>query len=133
MDSSGRFGVSWGFDFWPLFDSVEHFIEGSAAWNSCRGWYYSVVADADPLRIVTKLCGSVLDEAASGELARWWFGDGFAIVAERFLNPKRSQFMQVQVLVESANRSEELKDVVERSVSGQGMSFAVRHPEVVAE
>ncbi|WP_146088407.1 hypothetical protein [Actinacidiphila yanglinensis] len=100
LTDSGRIGSSWGFDFWPLFDGVEHMIENFAIWSALRGWKFAASFRCEPRRALKSLNESSLqlDADASGSIAQWWISDDYALSAERFLNPGRGHVPQVSIL-----------------------------------
>jgi len=132
LSEDGEFGCSWADDFWPLFDTLEAFVENSAAWASFLGWHYSIILDElEPGPVVQALGTPSLDADASGQLSQWWRGPDFAIVAERYLNPKRSAFPQISVLADGPSIASRLREQLKSEFPGSARTFAARTRGIV--
>ncbi|GHI40540.1 hypothetical protein [Streptomyces violascens] len=116
MSASGQVGSSWSSEFHPLFDSMEHLIEDSAAWHQIRGWHYVAISDFIPSRIVAIIGDVSLDATASGENAKWWLSSKVAIVVHQYLNPGRRS---KQVAILAADELEKVR--VEQALEAEGI------------
>ncbi|WP_152645123.1 hypothetical protein [Kitasatospora griseola] len=130
MSGDGRIGCSWSFEFHPLFDSIEKFIEDCSAWNQIRGWQYVAIADAIPVDIVTAIDDLHPDEFASGEKVKWWTSSRIAITSHPYLNPARSS-EQVAILAASEIESTRIREALERKGYGSQGALAASLRKVV--
>lgn len=133
LSSTGRIGSSWDFDFWPLFDSMEHVIENAAMWNEVRGWSFVAVAECPPEVILSQLAETplALDETASGDLAQWWFSRECAVCVERFLNPNRSNLPQVSVLARTNSAGAHVKSLLQGLASDPRVHVVTERQRIV--